>query len=244
MKFTYKAVVFDWAFTLVDLGDENDLPPFKAMHQSMQERGWEAPAFDDFYSRFKTSFRNLIQQSRKSHQEARFEDVLKSFLISHRLPSESDQDLKELMTVYYKKTYERRKVYGDVTPTLEALRQQGIPMGIISNTTNPEFMKAYERSQCGLDAYFNFAVYSSSVPYRKPHPSIFQIAIERLNLPSHEILYVGDNPAADIVGSQSAGMKAVWLNRDNSVLPDSIRPDYEINSLSEILSLNGASIHS
>jgi putative hydrolase of the HAD superfamily len=98
-------------------------------------------------------------------------------------------------------------------------------------------MKDYERSLMGLDPYFEFSIYSSEVPYRKPHPSIFQLALARLNLDASEVLFVGDNLQADVVGAQSVGMPTVWVNREGKALPPDVHPDYEIKSADELLAL-------
>jgi FMN phosphatase YigB (HAD superfamily) len=110
-------------------------------------------------------------------------------------------------------------------------------MGIISNTTNPEFIKVEELRQTGLSIYFDFALFSSSTPYRKPHPSIFNAAISRLNIEAENILFVGDDLQMDVVGAQSVGMPAVWLNRNGSSLDENIYPLYQITCLSELLSI-------
>ena len=98
-------------------------------------------------------------------------------------------------------------------------------------------MKDYEQTLMGLDPYFEFSIYSSEVPYRKPHPSIFQLALARLNLNPPEVLFVGDNLKADVVGAQSVGMPTAWLNRNEKALPSDIIPDYEIKTTTELLTL-------
>jgi len=110
-------------------------------------------------------------------------------------------------------------------------------MGVISNTTNPQFIKDEERHRTGLNPYFEFALYSSSTPYRKPHPSIFNAAIARLQIDTEDILFVGDNLQMDVAGPQAVGISAAWLNRKGSSLSDGIIPDYQINSLSELLQI-------
>ena len=108
-------------------------------------------------------------------------------------------------------------------------------MAIISNTTNPGFIKEKELYQTGLSAYFEFAIFSSGTPYRKPHPSIFNAAISRLNIEAENILFVGDDLKMDVLGPQSVGMLTAWLNRKRSALVQNITPNYQITSLSELL---------
>ena len=102
---------------------------------------------------------------------------------------------------------------------------------------NPEFIKIEELRRTGLGRYFEFALYSSSAPYRKPHPSIFRAAISRLQVNAKDILFVGDNLIMDVEGPQAVGMSAAWLNRNGSSLTNGIVPDYQVTSLSELLQI-------
>ena len=109
-------------------------------------------------------------------------------------------------------------------------------MGIISNTTNPVAIKELELKNSGLKKYFDFAIYSSGFPFRKPHPSIFQLAISQFQLPPSEIIFVGDSPSTDILGAQSVGMKTAWINRKKE--QTDISPDYELSSLEDLLQIH------
>ena len=117
------------------------------------------------------------------------------------------------------------------------LQNWDIKMGIISNTTTPVFMKHFERKSLGLDSYFDFSIYSSEFPFRKPHPSIFKLALKRLDLAPEDTLYVGDNLTADVGGSMGVGMRCAWLNREGVINDKDLQPDFEIQSLEEILAL-------
>ncbi len=238
MNLSIKAVVFDWAWTLVDLGEEDDRGPFLKMFEFLREKGVVLPDYDECYRAYREIFYQMIAESRKHHREACFELVLKFLLLKYSIDIDGKTTVEEILRVYYQDTYSLRKVFADAVPTLQTLKSNGLRLAIISNTTNPPFMKDYERELMGLDPYFEFSIYSSEVPYRKPHPSIFQLAASRLQLEEREILYVGDDPVNDVVGAQKAGMSAAWVNRDKEKLPDGIRPDYEISSLSELLEIS------
>jgi putative hydrolase of the HAD superfamily len=49
----------------------------------------------------------------------------------------------------------------------------------------------------------------------KPEPSIFLAACERLGCAPHEVLHVGDNVEADVLGAARAGLRTAWLHRDD-----------------------------
>lgn len=64
----------------------------------------------------------------------------------------------------------------------------------------------------GIAEFFDQYIVSASVGYEKPHPEIFRLALEITGHPA--ICYmVGDNPVADVVGAQAAGIPAILVNR-------------------------------
>ncbi len=220
-----------------DLGDEDDIIPFRRLLVFLKGRVFILGPFETIYQEYRGLFCEMIEVSKKYHREACFELVLEYLLKKYQIDLDQRTTIKELLEVYYQAIYEPRKVYSDTLPTLLELKKKGIPLGIISNTTNPIFMKNWERRKFGLDGFFELALYSSSLPFRKPHPSIFKLAIHRLKLKPDEIAFVGDNPQADIVGAQGVGMVAVWLNRNGIKPRNGIQPDYEITTLTELMTL-------
>lgn len=240
MNFPFKAVLFDWAYTLVDLVEEDDAAAFRKLIDFLSEKGFRLNDFETIFSTYQELFHSMIRISRETHREACFEHVLKYLLFQNQIDLAGKTTLHELMTVYFKEIYAPRKVYPDTLPTLQTLKAAGMRMGIVSNTTNPGFMKDFERVSLGLDPFFEFSIYSSEVPYRKPHSSIFNLAMQRLGLKPDEILFVGDSPETDVVGAQGVGMRAVWLNRDKSSQWDGVQPDYEIDSLADLLKITSS----
>jgi HAD superfamily hydrolase (TIGR01509 family) len=68
-------------------------------------------------------------------------------------------------------------------------------------------------------------VISEAVRAYKPHPLVFQRALEQLGLQPHEVLHVGDSDVDDVKGAKAAGLRVAWLNRTGrSRRPDVHRP--------------------
>ena len=122
-----------------------------------------------------------------------------------------------------------REMYRDVAPALEALRAR-VPLAIVSNADH-EYLHGTITTN-GLA--FDHVISSESTRVYKPHPRIFQTALDALGIedPSHA-LYVGDSPREDILGPQNLGIPAAWLNRAGDDWPAHIgdHPDYEIATL-------------
>ena len=227
--------MFDWAYTLVDLVREDDRVAFLELMNFLKKKDVKLPEFELIFSEYQDLFYGLIKESRQTHREANFEIVLRYLFFKHGIEIEKRSSWKDILTVYYKVIHGVRRVYPDVMGTLKYFKESGIRMAIISNTTNPQFIKEEELCRTGLSTYFEFAIFSSSTPYRKPHPSIFNAAISKLNLDAENILFVGDDLKTDVMGAQSVGMQTAWLNRDLSELVENITPHYQITSLSELL---------
>jgi putative hydrolase of the HAD superfamily len=56
----------------------------------------------------------------------------------------------------------------------------------------------------------------------KPDARAYARLADVLTLKPAEILFVGDEPHADVVGPRTAGMQTVWVNRGGVVWPDAL----------------------
>jgi FMN phosphatase YigB (HAD superfamily) len=80
-----------------------------------------------------------------------------------------------------------------------------------------------------------YVVISETVRAYKPHPRMFETALEQLKLAPHEVLHVGDSQVDDLQGAKGAGLRVAWLNRrGRSRLPGIPAPDFEIRDLTEL----------
>ena len=62
-----------------------------------------------------------------------------------------------------------------------------------------------------LDHLFGSIVESAVVGIRKPDPAIFQLGVDKLNLPAENIVVVGDSFDKDIVPATTLGCQTVWI---------------------------------
>ena len=96
------------------------------------------------------------------------------------------------------------------TPSvLSALRERGFRLGVISNADG---RIASLLKDSGLAHFFGVVIDSHVVGVEKPDPRIFQLAIEQLETPAAQTLFIGDLYSADVVGAQRAGLQAVLLD--------------------------------
>jgi HAD superfamily hydrolase (TIGR01549 family) len=104
----------------------------------------------------------------------------------------------------------------DVSETLQALKDAGYRMGVVSNRRQPFDDELVE---LGLGGYFELALDASQAGSWKPEPGIFLVALERLGATPEQAVYVGDNYYADVIGAQRAGVQPVLYD------PEGIFPD-------------------
>lgn len=108
-----------------------------------------------------------------------------------------------------------------------------VKMGIITNGFTALQQIRLERT--GFLDYFDLLVISEQVGHAKPHPAIFDYALEKMGNPARErVLMVGDNPDSDILGGMRAGLATCWLNADNRALPEGITPRWQVSTLREL----------
>ena len=118
------------------------------------------------------------------------------------------------------------RVYDDVLPTLEALKQQNVRLAVMSNWDN-RLRNLLER--LNLSHHFEALFISAELGSQKPDPQIFAHAAAGLGVPHAQILHVGDSQREDYQGALAAGFQGRWLHRNASVCSNR-----EIVSLSEL----------
>jgi folylpolyglutamate synthase/dihydrofolate synthase/REG-2-like HAD superfamily hydrolase len=102
------------------------------------------------------------------------------------------------------------RIYDDVRPCLERLRNDGVKLGIISNWD--ERLRPL-LAKLDLDQYFDVIIVSAETGHHKPAPEIFRDAAGQLQVPPASILHVGDSRREDVEGAQAAGFQALLLTR-------------------------------
>lgn len=125
----------------------------------------------------------------------------------------------------------------EAAPTLVALRERGLAIGLLSNTHWPRAFHERFLDLDGLSGLIDARLYSSELSHLKPHPSVFRAALDAVGVVDPcRAVFVGDRPLDDIHGAQQAGMRAV-LRPNPMVEGYDVTPDGVISSLPELLGL-------
>ena len=108
-------------------------------------------------------------------------------------------------------------LYPSVISTLEWLNEQKIQVGAITNG-NADVKKIPV-----IAHLFSFSIRAEEVGASKPHRSMFEAALRACSLGPHEVIHVGDDYAADVVGAKQVGMWTVWLTKQASAQAPLVR---------------------
>ena len=132
-------------------------------------------------------------------------------------------------------------LYEELYPdTMECLRilKKKYKLGIIANQI-PGVEKRLDGM--GIRRYFDVIVSSAEEGVAKPDPRIFNIALISAGCTPEQAVMIGDRIDNDIVPAKQMGMKTVWIRQGVgkywNIQGDSETPGYEVNNLSELLSL-------
>jgi len=129
-------------------------------------------------------------------------------------------------------------LHADTLPCLDALRQRGLPMGVITQTLwrEDEFRRLHLMRE-GIEHYFNLVLTTESVGYDKHDKRLYLKAIELAGHAPQEMVHVGDNYELDVKGAESVGMRGVLLIREGKVVPYDCATIRSLTELQELLGL-------
>jgi HAD superfamily hydrolase (TIGR01509 family) len=121
---------------------------------------------------------------------------------------------------------------------LESLRSRGLKLGLVSNAFDPGWLLHRDLEQMGIAERIDFAVFSSELGKRKPHPEIFERALEELGVEAGESMFVGDRLYEDVRGSNEVGMtsvQALWFRADEH--DEGGQPDHHAFTQMDVLNV-------
>lgn len=124
-------------------------------------------------------------------------------------------------------------VFPESHPILEALHQRDLVVGAVSNWvwSLPDLLGSLD-----LGGGFDFVAASARIGFEKPHPRIFEWALERAGVSPASVLHIGDHVDADVAGAAGVGIGGVLIDRQHRYRSEEIPADTPvIRSLEELL---------
>ncbi len=117
------------------------------------------------------------------------------------------------LTFQFRQSMGKRVLQKDARQVVIELDQRGYRLGIISNVISTQEIPDWLEAD-GFNPYFKSVVLSSVLGRRKPDPEVYWEAARRIGVAPAKCVYVGDNPARDVVGTRNAGFGMIILLMD------------------------------
>lgn len=218
-----KAILFDLDNTLVDFMKVKR-EAVSAAVDAMIDAGFNG-------SKEETVKRIFSMYSREGIEDQRIFDKL---LVDEY--GEVDHRILAAGILGYRRSKEGNMVlYSHVRTTLMQLLRMGLKLAILSDA--PSLSVWMRLISLGLDTLFDTVVSSEEVGRKKPDPSPFRLALNRLEVEPHEAIMIGDWAERDIAGAKSLGMVTVFARYGDDFNTVSSGADYDINDIRELVEI-------
>ncbi|MBE0643025.1 MAG: HAD family hydrolase [Bacteroidetes bacterium] len=126
---------------------------------------------------------------------------------------------------------------------LEALAAHA-PLALISDTAlSPGRVLRRVLEAHGVDRHFSAMIFSDETGVSKPHPRMFERALDAVGASPEHAVHIGDIERTDIAGAKAMGMRAILFRGDESGRyheenhPDQTFADAVAHSWSEVCSI-------
>jgi HAD superfamily hydrolase (TIGR01549 family) len=239
-KLDIDGVIFDLGSTILEYEtipwSVLDVNCFDSGYEFLKKSGAKLPHVQTLWNKFieiRQNYRNVAAASLREWSIIRaIGDLLKAFNIH-----DGKSIAGSFFDAYYAPISKQLTLFADAHSVLDELKSRGMRTGLVSNTIFPEECHLKELNRFNLIGQFDFLIFSVTFGYRKPHPSIYQRAIELMEAPPERLLFVGDRFLEDVHGPRQSGMSAILKYREGREYPDPL-PDglTVIESLTELLS--------
>jgi putative hydrolase of the HAD superfamily len=204
-----KAIIFDFIGTLTNVKGYNVEDSKKKLSKAITEAGFHVghERFSEAYERSHEKFRIIRYRQ--------LVEVTNAIWISEALNNlgfntkPEDTRIKTAVNIFFEDYVESSELRPCARKLLKAVSAD-FKLGLISNFTYAPVIHVCLR-KLGINQFFSAILISEETGWRKPHPKIFEAALQRLNVTAKETVYVGDSPTEDIKGAKAAGMRTVFV---------------------------------
>jgi putative hydrolase of the HAD superfamily len=168
-----------------------------------------------------------------STDQLRFETWRRTF---ERFGIDDRAFIEHVAKLHYEIELGEYRAFEDVAVILDSAAANGVKTAVVTNgasDTQREKLRVL-----GLIDRFDALIVSADTAVAKPDPAIFERALSEVGVSASAAVHVGDSLRSDVGGARSAGVGAIWLNREGASRgEDAVVPDLEVASLAEVVAL-------
>ncbi|MEV8371541.1 HAD family hydrolase [Kribbella sp. NPDC056861] len=223
-----EAVLFDWGGTLATWHDIDLYAVWRSVASLVDEE-----RADELATRLLAAENSVWLRSRDEHRSSTLEEVCLLAEVELTPAAHAEYELQ---------WHPHTELAPDAIETLKALKARGLKLGVLSNTiwSRRRHEEIFARDEV-LDL-FDGAVYTSEVPWTKPHPEAFLAAMKAVGVTEPaSCLFVGDRLFDDVWGAQNVGMRAAHIPHSaipaNQIGHTEGVPDATVHELSDLVAL-------
>jgi putative hydrolase of the HAD superfamily len=236
-----EAVIFDLGGTLIEYTGgysswpDLETPGFFASFEYLERQTVPLPSFDRFrmvgFDILPMRWRQATSGQRNLTVSSLLTDILANFNIT--------APARPILAAASRK-YEAA-VCADARPipyghfVVSQLKAKGYKLGLVSNTMFSGEIHRVDLARFDLDSFFDSMLFSADANKWKPSVEPFHAVLDQLDVKPVASVFVGDDPAADVIGAKRAGMVSIHLRSSQRFpSPDGVTPDFTIVALSEL----------
>ena len=192
-----------------------DIPDLEAYYRTRVERILEVegldrgPRVEEALNVYRKIFQSFDSARRSGCVEIPADLEIRAFLSTIGGTEPTDEHLE----AYSAPMLERTFLKEGVAEALEALKEEGHKLVVVTNTPYHPMVEEKIRRE-GLSRYFEAIVSSHSTGIRKPCPGIFRVALSILGANPDNALMIGDSFRDDIQGGSRMGLRTIWFSGD------------------------------
>lgn len=207
-KHWYKAIFIDFYGTIV----HEDGAVIKRVTQEIFDTG----SVDDkseigtyWWNEFQTAFLSAYGDSFRTQRELEYQSLAKT--IEHFQSSADAAKLSNMMFEHWVNPpiFEESKQF---------FENSSAPIYIVSNIDRADILQAvafHGLEPAGICT-------SEDAKSYKPRKELFEYTLNTAGLKADEVIHIGDSLSSDIIGAESVGIKAVWVNRSSGKVPEGV----------------------
>lgn len=223
-----EAVVFDWGGTLT---------PWRTVDPHEAWRAYSGVLHADDADRAAEAARRLTEADLARWAGVR--DEHRAFTVAQVLDDAAARSDEAALDAYREYWMQATHTDPEAAPMLRELRGRGLRLGILSSTPWPAAWHEEWLRRDGVLDLFDACVWSSDLPWTKPHPEAFRAALDAVGVADPgRAVYVGDRPYDDVSGAKAVGMRAVLVPHSDipahQQVPVDVTPDGVLARLADL----------
>jgi len=208
-----KAILFDVHGTIIDKGKDRDkvLTTARSNVVSFLNRHGYKVSDSDYYQVWLQNLKKYRQEWEELN-EVSFYEWYRGILLDLQIDRRDEKFIDEMSDQWIAGFSHSTTEISPAKAVLTELKNDFL-LGVVSNSMGKN--ARVDLTITGLIDLFDVIIISSEVGKRKPHPFIFESALQRLEVKPSEAVFVGDDLYEDIYGAKQVGMKTVlFVNQD------------------------------